>query len=186
MADVPNIYLCQTQPIHEAVRGNQPQEGAGEVKMTGTDSHHSAHQGHDTSWVSSAHATVHCLTGCMIGEASGLAIGVSLGLGVVLTIALAVVLAYIAGFALAIIPIMQREGLGLLAAAKVVRLGELISIGVMELVMNGVDYLVGGVQVMSIWTGTFWLGLAVAGIAGFVFTWPVMYWLLNKQLKVHH
>lgn len=133
--------------------------------------------------ITSAHATLHCLIGCTIGEVAGLLIGVSLGLGVWLTIGLAVLLAFIVGLSLAIIPIMRDSGLGVMAALNVVWLGEVVSISVMEFVMNAVDYAIGGIQAMSVFAPIFWIGIAIAIPAGFLAAWPVNHWLLSRQLK---
>ena len=149
-----------------------------------------AHAHHDQSGSSgtstlktSAHATLHCLTGCTIGEVAGLLIGVSMGLGVVLTITLAVVLAFVVGISLAVLPIMRDQGLSLFGALQVVWLGEVVSISVMEFVMNAVDYMVGGIQAMSVFEPIFWWGIAAAIPAGFLAAWPVNHWLLSRQLK---
>lgn len=133
--------------------------------------------------VSSAKATVHCLTGCTIGEVLGLLIGVSLGFPPLYTITLAVILAFVIGFAMAISSVQASEGLSLISAFRAVWLGEVISMGLMEFVMNLVDYSVGGMQSGSIFTGVFWLGLGLAIPAGFLAAWPVNYWLLSKEIK---
>jgi len=133
--------------------------------------------------ISSAKATMHCLTGCTIGEVLGLIIGVSAGFTPFYTIALAVVLAFVIGFTMAIRSVQASEGLGLSAAFRAVWLGEVISMGIMEFVMNAVDYSVGGMQSGSIFTGVFWLGLGLAIPAGFLAAWPVNYWLLSKEIK---
>ncbi len=146
--------------------------------------HH--HHHHGSPLRTSAHATLHCLIGCAIGEVAGLAIGVSFGLSVATTITLAVVLAYVSGLSLAVVPVMRREGLSLLAALRVVWLAEGISIGVMEIVMNWIDYAVGGMQVASVLDPVFWLGLALAMPAAFVVAWPVNHWLLKKELRAPH
>lgn len=142
---------------------------------------HHAHAG--ATWVTSAQATAHCLVGCVIGEAAGLAIGVSLGWGALATIALAFTLAYVSGFALGVMPVMRREGLGLRAAFRAIWLGEAISIFVMEVAMNAVDYAVGGIQAPSLLALAFWVGLAAALPAGFFAAWPVNHWLLARQIK---
>lgn len=147
-------------------------------------SHHS-HKKHSPI-VTSAHATFHCLIGCVIGEVLGLMIGVSLGLSPSVIIPLTFILAYFFGFLLGILPIMKREKVSAVAAFKIIWLGEAVSIFVMEVVMNTVDYYVGGMQVSSIFTPMFWLGIAAAVPAGFIVTWPVNHWLLNKQLKKCH
>jgi hypothetical protein len=148
-----------------------------------TDNHHahgtSAHSLSSTSF----HATLHCLTGCVIGEVAGLAIGVHFGLGMWPTMILATLLAYIAGFSLAIPPIMRKQKLSFTGAFKAIWLGEAISIGVMEVVMNWTDYMVGGVQAASLASPIFYIGIAVAVPAGFLAGWPVNYLLLKKQIK---
>ena len=121
-----------------------------------------------------------------IGEVIGLLIGVSLGLNVWLTMGLATVLAYISGFTLGLVPVIRREHVDFLAAFKMIWIGEAVSIGVMELVMNGVDYVIGGVQAISVFAPIFWIGLAFAIPAGFLAAWPVNWWLLKRNLKACH
>ena len=155
--------------------------------MSTSDDHvsHEDHSHHSPMWAS-AHATAHCLVGCMIGEVAGLVIGVSMGLGAVPTLVLAIVLAFISGLALALYAVMRKTGLDLAGAFRVAWLGEVISIGVMELAMNLVDYLLGGVQAGSILALQFWFGLAVGAVAGFLVAWPVVFWLLKHELKAAH
>ena len=136
-----------------------------------------------TLFHTSMHATLHCLTGCVIGEVAGLAIGVHFGLGMWPTMILATVLAYLVGFGLAVPPIMRSQGLNFKQTLRAIWLGEAISIGVMELVMNAVDYMVGGVQAASLSSPVFYIGLAVAIPAGFIAGWPVNYLLLRNQIK---
>lgn len=146
-----------------------------------------AHHGHHGgSLATSFHATVHCLTGCVIGEVAGLMIGVTLGLSPFVTIALATGLAYLSGMTLGLVPVMRREGIGMLAALRIIWIGEVISIGVMELVMNSVDYHMGGMTAPSVASWMFWRGLIFAVPAGFIAAWPVNYWLLRRNLKACH
>ena len=141
---------------------------------------------HSPTLMTSAQATVHCLTGCVIGEVAGLLIGVALGLDVWLILTLATALAYLSGFSLGVAPLMRRESLGFLAGLRVIWVGEAISIGVMEIVMNVADYYVGGVQAQSVFSGVFWLGIIVAVPAGFLAAWPVNFWLIKRNLKSCH
>ena len=127
-------------------------------------------------------ATTHCLTGCVIGESIGLLIGVSLGWHPLQTAIVATVLAFITGFALTLFPAF-KQGLSLIQTFKAVWLGELISIGVMEIVMNVVDYLIGGMTANSIIEPIFWISLGVAIVAGFIAGYPVNYWMLKNNLK---
>ncbi|HEX8654508.1 MAG TPA: DUF4396 domain-containing protein [Allosphingosinicella sp.] len=150
---------------------------------------HSAHRHHGGqggALATSLHATLHCLTGCVIGEVAGLAIGVTLGLSTFATIALATALAYLSGMTLGLVPVMQRERIGMLAALRIIWIGEVISIGVMELVMNWVDYEMGGMAAPSVLSWMFWRGLVFAVPAGFLAAWPVNYWLLRRNLKACH
>jgi hypothetical protein len=147
--------------------------------------HRHGHGGH-ASLATSFHATVHCLTGCVIGEVAGLMLGVSLGLQPFATIALATALSYLSGMALGLIPVMRRQRIGMLAALKIIWIGEVVSIGAMELAMNWVDYRMGGMMAPSIASWMFWRGIVFAIPAGFVAAWPVNYWLLNRNLKACH
>ncbi len=139
-----------------------------------------------SSLITSAQSTLHCLTGCVIGEVAGLLIGVSLGLSPWNTMALATLLAYTTGLTLGVVPVSRRENVSLLAAFRIVWIGEVISIGVMELVMNAVAYSVGGAQAGSVLEPVFWMGIALAVPAGFLAAWPVNWWLLKRNLKACH
>lgn len=141
---------------------------------------------HGNPLVTSAQATIHCLTGCVIGEVAGLAIGVTLGLGVWPTIILATTLAYLSGFTLGLVPVMRRQNKTFMQALKLIWIGEVLSIGVMEIAMNAVDYSVGGMQAPSVLSPVFWLGIAAAIPAGFLAAWPVNAWLLKRDLKKCH
>lgn len=150
-------------------------------------SHSHAHHGHHGGpWLTSAQATLHCLTGCVIGEVAGLMIGVTLGLPVWQTIVLATALAYLSGMTLGLVPVMRSQGVGMREALRIIWVGEVISIGVMELVMNYVDYRMGGMSALSVASWMFWRGLVFAIPAGFIAAWPVNYWLLKRELKACH
>ena len=149
--------------------------------------HHARHGHHGVSpFTTSAHATLHCLTGCVIGEVAGLAIGVTLGLPVVWTILLATSLAYLSGMTLGLLPVMRDRHVGIVQAFKIIWVGEVVSISVMEIVMNFVDYQMGGMSAPSIASWMFWRGIAFAIPAGFLAAWPVNYWLLKRNLKACH
>ena len=81
---------------------------------------------------------------------------------------------------------MKRENKTLIEAFKIIWIGEAISIGVMEIVMNAVDYSVGGMQAGSVFTPIFWYGIALAIPAGFLAAWPVNWWLLHRNMKKCH
>ena len=128
-------------------------------KVASNAGHSHAHHGHAGVGAlrTSAQATLHCLTGCVIGEVVGLMIGVSLGLPTWLTIVLATALAYLSGITLGLLPVMKNRGVGMLEALRIIWVGEVISIGVMELVMNVVDYQMGGMSAPSVASWMFWI-----------------------------
>lgn len=144
------------------------------------------HQGED-GWRGAAMVTLHCLTGCLIGEWIGLATGVVLSLPRSVTIVLATVLAYASGFGLTMWPLLRR-GMAFWPALSTVFIGEAVSIGVMEIAMNTIDYAMGGMGVKNLFAARYWEALALASIAGFLAAWPVNFWLLGRHLKKcsHH
>jgi len=145
--------------------------------------HHHHHEDHTISTNRlAASATIHCLTGCVIGESIGLAMGVSLGWHPLQTAVISTILAFITGFALTLFP-AYKQGLNLRETFKAVWLGEVISIGVMEIVMNLVDYYMGGMNTNSVADAIFWISLGAAVIAGFAAGYPVNYLMLKHNLK---
>ena len=144
------------------------------------------HHHKQNPYVTSAQATIHCLIGCVIGEVAGLLIGVSLGLAIWQTITLATALAYVSGMTLGLVPIVRNQGKTFVEALRLIWIGEVLSIGVMEIAMNWADYSVGGMQAGSVLDPVFWVGIGVAIPAGFLAAWPVNYWLINRDLKKCH
>jgi hypothetical protein len=122
----------------------------------------------------------------VIGEVAGLAVGTAIGLSPWPMILLATALSYVSGMTLGLVPVMRSQGVGLLGALKIIWIGEVISIGVMEIVMNVVDYQMGGMGAKSVFAWMFWRGLLFAVPAGFLTAWPVNYWLLKRELKACH
>lgn len=160
-----------------------------EAKRAPTAVHdHSSHQAHAqhgaiAGWRGAARITLHCLTGCAIGEWIGLTIGLLFDLETAPRIALAVVLAYLSGFALTLYPLM-RSGMAFRQAFKIVCVGEAVSIAAMEVVMNLVDYHLGGMRRgMSLLHTQYWVAFGGAAVAGYLAAWPVNYWLLKSSVK---
>lgn len=173
------------QESHACCHGAAAQAGQGSPQV-----HHAtpdAHAGHahHGGWRAAASVTVHCLTGCAIGELLGLAIGVGLGWPPRLTVALAVALSFVSGFALTLIP-MLRRGFSFADSFRTVWLGEVISISTMELVMNFVDYQMGGMRGVSLVSGRYWEAFALALVAGFLAAWPVNASMLSRNMKRCH
>jgi hypothetical protein len=146
--------------------------------------HHS--HGHSGQWAAAAHATLHCSIGCIIGETIGLMLGTSLGFSQITSMVVSTILAYAAGLSLAVLPLMRRLKMALPDAFAAIWIGEGISIGVMELVMNAIDYKMGGMRTGSIANSLFWMALVVATAVAFLVAWPVNAWLIAKQLRKYH
>ena len=113
-------------------------------------------------------------------------LGTLIGLSPWPMIVLATALSYVSGITLGLVPVMRSQGTSLIGALKIIWIGEVISIGVMEIVMNFVDYQLGGMGAKSVLAWIFWRGLVFAVPAGFVAAWPVNYWLLKRELKTCH
>jgi hypothetical protein len=169
-------HLSHTHPPTE----HQPGAHLVQYAASGAHGHHGG-----TGWHAAAMVTLHCLTGCLIGEWIGLALGVALSLPVGVTVVLATALAYASGFGLTMWPLL-RGGVGFWPALSIVFIGEAVSIGVMEVAMNAVDYITGGMGVKSLFAPRYWEALAVASIAGFLAAWPVNYRLLGRNVKKCH
>jgi hypothetical protein len=142
--------------------------------------HAHGHAGHG-QWVAAAHATLHCSIGCIIGETIGLMVGTTFHFTQLASMVLSTVLAYCAGFTLAVAPLMRRTGLSFGA----IWIGEGLSIGVMEIVMNAIDYQMGGMRTGSVFNMRFWSALLVATAIAFLIAWPVNAWLIAKKIKEH-
>ena len=143
--------------------------------------HHCKHKQINTKKLAVS-ATSHCLTGCVIGETIGLSLGVFLGWVALQTALVATALAFITGFGLTLFPAI-KQGLNLSETFKAVWLGEVISIGVMEIVMNLVDYNMGGMNAASMLEPIFWFSLIIAIVAGFAAGYPANYFMLKYNLK---
>ena len=76
--------------------------------------------------------------------------------------------------------------IGPLAALRIIWVGEVVSIGVMEIAMNAVDYAMGGMGVKSLFVARYWEAIAVAAAAGYLTAWPVNHWLLGRNMKKCH
>lgn len=143
-------------------------------------SHHGAPGAHTPTTSLATHATLHCLLGCGIGELAGLALGVDLGFSAWATAALATALGFLSGYTLGLWPLV-RQGMRWRQAFRRIWLGETVSIAVMEIAMNVIDYRIGGMRAGAVLSGQFWIAYVLALPAGFLAAWPVNYWLLRRN-----
>lgn len=140
----------------------------------------------ESIFILSLRVTLHCLIGCSIGELIGLIIGVQLHLSTAVTVLLAVTLAYLVGFSFAAYTLKNKRGVTLIQSLKIIWFGEFVSISIMEVAMNLVDYNMGGMNVTSILTSTFWIAFMCAFVAGYLSALPINYIMIRLNKKICH
>ena len=152
------------------------------------DQKHASH-GHlpDTaSQLSLAHsATWHCLMGCGLGEVVGVIIGTALEFPLVHTMVLAVVLGFVFGFIFGLRPLL-RAGFDFSRALHQVFIAETLSIVVMETTEVLVQVYTPGVMEAGLLSWIFWLGMALALVAGYAAAFPVNYVLVGRGIRHIH
>jgi Domain of unknown function (DUF4396) len=124
-------------------------------------------------------ATLHCLTGCAIGEVTGMVVGTALGFSDWGTIALAVALAFLFGYTLTSLPLL-RAGLALSAVVPIALASDTISIGIMEVVDNGIMLAIPGAMEAGLGDVLFWGALSVALVIAGAFAFPANRWLIAR------
>ena len=140
----------------------------------------------ENTFLLSLKVTLHCLIGCSIGELAGLMIGIQLHLSITFTILIAVILAYLVGFSFAAYALKNKGSINLVQSFKIIWFGEFVSISIMEVVMNLVDYHMGGMNVASIFVSTFWIAFIYAFVAGYFGTLPINYVMIRLNKKACH
>jgi hypothetical protein len=124
-------------------------------------------------------ATLHCLTGCALGEIAGMIIGTALGFSNLGTVVISVALAFLFGYTLTSMPLL-RAGFALAAVVPIALATDTVSIGIMEVVDNGIMLVVPGALDAGLGDLLFWgslsMSLVIAGIAAF----PVNRWLITR------
>ncbi len=138
------------------------------------------------SQLSLAHsATWHCLMGCGLGEVVGVIIGTALEFPLVHTMVLAVVLGFVFGFIFGLRPLL-RAGYDFPRALHQVFIAETLSIVVMETTEVLVQVYTPGVMEAGLLSWIFWLGMALALVAGYAAAFPVNYVLVGRGIRHIH
>jgi len=130
-------------------------------------------------------ATVHCLIGCGLGEVTGMIIGTALSFNNTNTIILAVVLGFVFGFILGMRPLL-KAGFNYNRAFKQVLIAEGLSIAVMETAEVLIEVYTPGVMQAHLHEPIFWIGMALALIAGFLAAFPVNYYMIKRGVGHQH
>ncbi len=124
-------------------------------------------------------ATLHCLAGCAVGEVLGLVLGTALGWGNGLTTVVAVLLAFAFGYAFTALP-LRRQGLPWRDAARLALAADTASIAVMEVVDNGVMWLLPGAMDATLAMPQFWGAMVFSLAVALLVAWPLNGWLLAR------
>ncbi len=123
--------------------------------------------------------------GCGVGEVVGVIIGTALELPIVYTMVLAVVLGFVFGFIFGLRPLL-RAGYDFRRAVRQVFIAETLSIVVMEATQVLVQVFTPGVMQAGLLSWIFWLGMALALVAGYAAAFPVNYVLVGKGIRHVH
>lgn len=129
--------------------------------------------------------TLHCLVGCAIGEVAGMTIATALGWHQIAQTALAVVMAFACGYALTYIS-FYRSGVRGMDAVKGTLATDTISITSMEIVDNGVLWLIPSAMAATLSMPLYWWSLALALIIAFVVTVPINRYVMSRGIGGHH
>ena len=124
--------------------------------------------------------TLRCLLGCNIGEVTGMVIGSLLSLDIALTIILAIGLAFTTGYIFTIIPLLKK--MSIRQAVKVAISGDTASITAMETAENSIALLIPGFMAASLLDSMFWVGLGIMMPFGFLASYPIMYWVMKREM----
>ena len=143
--------------------------------------HHGEHGEHGEQSLNriAASATTQCLTGCAIGEILGVILGTALGWGNTATIVLAIALAFAFGYSFTSVPLL-RAGLSLGTVAGLALAADTFSIGVMEIVDNGVLLVIPGAMEAGLDDPLFWISLAFSLAVAWVAAFPVNRYLIAR------
>ena len=148
------------------------------MSYTEMENHQSFHNQISTNRLALS-ATIHCLTGCSIGEILGMVIGTGMDLNNGTTIALSVILAFMFGYLLTMMPLLRarvpaRKAFGLAFAS------DTVSIAIMEVVDNGIMFVIPGAMHAGLGEFRFWGSLVLSLLIAGAVAYPVVRWLIIK------
>ncbi len=127
--------------------------------------------------------TKHCLIGCGIGEVLGMAIGQNWHNAAQTSLATA--LAFIFGYGLTFNG-AYAEKPEVRRAIKIALVADTVSIISMEIIDNGIEWLIPGAMNSKLNQGLFWWSLALSLAVAFVITVPVNRYVMSQSKHIHH
>jgi putative flippase GtrA len=130
-------------------------------------------------------ATLHCLLGCGLGEVAGMTIGTAMSFSNLKTMVLAVILGFVLGFVFGLVPLLRAK-FPFRRAAKQVLIAEGLSIAVMEAAEVLVQVYTPGVMDAHLTDPIYWMGMALALMAGFAAAFPVNFILVKRGVRHQH
>ena len=147
--------------------------------------HHHAAAPAPSTWRLAISATWHCLIGCGLGEIAGMIISTALHFGNTASIVTALALGFVGGMVLGIRPWL-KAGFIFWKAFKQVLYVEGLSIAMMETAEVLTEVYTPGVMQAHLDKPIFWIGMALALMAGFVAALPVNYVLAKRGVRHAH
>lgn len=140
------------------------------------------------AWRRAAGNTAHCLLGCALGDIAAMTLvplwWPTVPFGLLMAIAIASGLA--SSLLLETIVLRLREGFPWRRALHTALGMSLLSMIVMELVMNGVDWLAMGGQRLPMHDLHYWAAWVPALLAGFLAPLPYNYYMLKRHARSCH
>lgn len=139
-------------------------------------------------WRRAAYNTAHCLLGCALGDIAAMTLVPLWWPGVPMPVLMAIAIA--SGIATSIawetIILRIREGMPWKAAIGAAVGMSLISMILMEVVMNAIDWLAMGGQRLHWHDPLYWLAWGPALVAGFLAALPYNYYMLRRHGRSCH
>ena len=139
-------------------------------------------------WTRAAHNTTHCLFGCTLGDVAAMTL-VPLWwpeVSTALLMVVSILSGLISSLALETIVLRLREGFTWRRSLVIAMGMSLISMIIMEAVMNAVDWLAMGGTRMPMHQLSFWLAWIPALIVGFLAALPYNYVMLRQHGRSCH
>lgn len=128
--------------------------------------------------------TVHCLIGCGIGEIVGMLIASALGWHRIDRLPLAIILAFVFGYSLTYRGVRKQVS-SPREAIKITAATDTVSITIMELVDNTIEFIIPNALLVTAAQPRFWWGLALSLSIAFIITVPVNRFMISRSPHQH-